>query len=205
MSDHVLAIVGVILAIIMGISPYRWPKVPRWITDIGLGIACVLIGIAIAPYVNEVRTPVPPAPTATMPPVTPQIAQAPTSKSPVCHPTQKELADSAKQQRLVKIQLDQSQAQVSQLQSELAEVKKQRELDNKDLDHDLDKYVKSPDKGSNPAGERGKAPIEIDLGSCLERENIDLHTINVLESERKADSEPFTPQDMIKRQEEGKF
>ena len=56
MSDHVLGIIGIALAVIGLIAQYRWRGAPQWVTDLALAIGCILIGIAIAPYADSARS-----------------------------------------------------------------------------------------------------------------------------------------------------
>jgi hypothetical protein len=57
MSDHAIGLIGVALAIISVVAPFRWPTMHRLWTDLGLGAGAILIGIAIAPYVGEKAMP----------------------------------------------------------------------------------------------------------------------------------------------------
>ena len=52
MLDRAIGIVGLALASFGLIAQYRWEKVPRWVTDVGLAIDCVLVRLAIAPLVG---------------------------------------------------------------------------------------------------------------------------------------------------------
>ena len=55
MIDRIIGICGLALAILGLITQYRWPKVPRWMTDAGLAIGCILIGVVVSP-VLVIRT-----------------------------------------------------------------------------------------------------------------------------------------------------
>ncbi len=55
MIDRVLGIVGIALAVLSLIMPYKWPKVPVAVTNGGLYLAIALIGIAIGLYWGSKR------------------------------------------------------------------------------------------------------------------------------------------------------
>jgi hypothetical protein len=50
MSDHAIGLIGLALALISIIAPFRWPKMHRIITDLGLMAGSVLLTLALLPY-----------------------------------------------------------------------------------------------------------------------------------------------------------
>ena len=46
MLDKAIGVVGLALALLFGVAPYRWLKMPRVATDIGLGLGAALMGLA---------------------------------------------------------------------------------------------------------------------------------------------------------------
>src|SRR6266446_9139121 len=55
MFDRAIGIAGLAIAIIAVIAPFRWPNMPRWITDVGLALGTLLIGVAVGLMVGEFR------------------------------------------------------------------------------------------------------------------------------------------------------
>lgn len=51
MIDRWMTVAGLALAVFFGFGQYRWPKVPKWVTDIGIVAGGILIGINIAPLI----------------------------------------------------------------------------------------------------------------------------------------------------------
>jgi hypothetical protein len=47
MVDRILALIALAITVVAVIAPYRWPKMQRWVTDLGLGIGCLLLGFSI--------------------------------------------------------------------------------------------------------------------------------------------------------------
>jgi hypothetical protein len=48
MTELGIGIAGLAVVLIAEVSPYRWPKMPHWITDVGLALGMLILGIAIA-------------------------------------------------------------------------------------------------------------------------------------------------------------
>jgi hypothetical protein len=57
MLDRGIAIAGSALALIAIIAPFRWPNMPRWMTDVGLSLGTLLIGLAAGLILGEERYP----------------------------------------------------------------------------------------------------------------------------------------------------
>lgn len=53
MSDHAIGLIGLALAVVSIVAPFRWREMPRWATDIGILVGAILAGIAIAPYAYD--------------------------------------------------------------------------------------------------------------------------------------------------------
>ncbi len=51
MLDRLIGLIGLLIAVVSLVGQYRWHTAPKWITDIGLIIGGVLLGIVIAPTV----------------------------------------------------------------------------------------------------------------------------------------------------------
>ncbi len=50
MIDRVLGIVGLALAVLGIVTPYKWPNLPSWAADTGIAVGCLLFGIAVGLY-----------------------------------------------------------------------------------------------------------------------------------------------------------
>lgn len=50
MLDRILGIVGVALAVLGIVIPYKWPNLPSWTADTGVAVGCLLFGFAIGLY-----------------------------------------------------------------------------------------------------------------------------------------------------------
>ena len=53
MLDRGIGIAGIALALIAIIAPFRWPKMPRWMTDVGLAFGTLLMGLAVGLVLGE--------------------------------------------------------------------------------------------------------------------------------------------------------
>jgi hypothetical protein len=50
MSDHAIGLIGLALAVISIIAPFRWPNMHRLVTDLGLIAGTLLFALALFPY-----------------------------------------------------------------------------------------------------------------------------------------------------------
>jgi hypothetical protein len=55
MLDRAIGLLGIALAVITLVAPYRWPKLPSWATLSGLTVGGFLIGLAIGLIVADRR------------------------------------------------------------------------------------------------------------------------------------------------------
>lgn len=101
MSDHELGLAGLVLGLLSIIAPFRWPKMPRWLSDVVFLIAGTLMAIAILPHLA------PEKPIALPVAAPPMVAQSPRPQ-----PT-RSVADQKK--------LDSLDAQLKSTQAELAD------------------------------------------------------------------------------------
>ncbi len=44
MSDHAIGLIGLALAVVSIVAPFRWREMPRWATDIGILVGAILAG-----------------------------------------------------------------------------------------------------------------------------------------------------------------
>lgn len=57
MLDRILSVIGLGLAFIAIVTPYRWANMPRWIIDAGLAIGFTIFGVGIGLYFGQSTTP----------------------------------------------------------------------------------------------------------------------------------------------------
>jgi hypothetical protein len=59
MIDRVIGLVGLALAFVALVAPYRYPKIPRLVSDLGIAAGCIIIGLVLSPLVFKADGPAP--------------------------------------------------------------------------------------------------------------------------------------------------
>ena len=107
--DRSIGFLGLAFSVISLIVQQRYPRVSKWVTDVGRVFGCVLIGLAIAPFVNEKLA-------GPIPPPTPSVAT--TAPTPSTRATRSpELTKALNETASLRAQLSEAQAEIAKLKA----------------------------------------------------------------------------------------